>query len=154
MSVLHKHHRKLRSQGGDDSWGNIIELDPWVHDAVHKNVEIAYQHGLLVKSHDDPRDIAPDVPGFCAAVGLEVGGQLVTPGAEKKPRPRQKDLSKRMTASVRFPEGVDGAYWRDLLDEAAEVELAQPDTQFDRAVGKITDGKLLVAVLERFTGRV
>jgi hypothetical protein len=41
-----------------------------------------------------------------------------------------------------------------LLEEARDIELAQPDTQFDSALGAITTGKLLIAVLERFTGRV
>jgi hypothetical protein len=33
------------------------------------------------------------------------------------------------------------------------VEQAQPDTQYEQWRGGIAKGKLLVAVLERFTGR-
>jgi hypothetical protein len=143
----HRHHRKRRSQGGDDSYGNIIEVTPLEHEFIHRNVELAYQHGLLVKSHDDPSKIKPDLDGFLSSLGFVVP-------VEKPKRPRIKDLSKRKTVSVRLPEGVDGALWNELLEEARDIELAQPDTQFDSALGAITTGKLLIAVLERFTGRV
>jgi hypothetical protein len=146
----HRHHRKRRSQGGDDSYGNIIELPPEIHEWVHREPEIAYKHGLLVHSHENPSDIRPDVVGFMQGLGLE----SQVPQTEKPRRPRIKDLSKRKTVSVRLPEGVDGALWNELLEEARDIELAQPDTQFDSALGAITTGKLLIAVLERFTGRV
>lgn len=149
--TTHKHHRKRRSQGGDNSYGNIIEIPSDIHELVHQQPEIAYQHGLLVHSHDNPADIRPDVAGFCASLGIE---PVVAPQKETPRRPRIKDLSKRKTVSVRLPEGVDGAYWSELLEEARDTELAQPDTQFDSALGAITTGKLLIAVLERFTGRV
>jgi len=149
VSDLHKHHRRRRSQGGDDSWGNIIELPADVHELVHREPGKAYEHGLLVKSHDDPAQIRPDIAGFLADLGVE--------WQEAKPkRSRLKGAARaaRKSVSVRLPEGVDGEYWDELLNEAESVELEQPDTQFDKTLGKITTGKLLVTVLERFTGRV
>jgi hypothetical protein len=157
LMSTHRHHRKRRSQGGDDSYGNIIELPPEIHEWVHREPEIAYKHGLLVHSHDNPSDIRWDVAGFMQALGLESQApqtEKQTSPEGKPKRPRIKDLAKRKTVSVRLPEGVDGALWNDLLEEARDVELAQPDTQFDSALGAITTGKLLIAVLERFTGRV
>lgn len=75
MSV-HRHHRKRRSQGGDDSPANLIELTPLQHEAVHRNPKLAYEHGLLVHSYDDPEDIEPDLQGFLAALmRVPVGNQ-------------------------------------------------------------------------------
>lgn len=50
----HTHHRKLRSQGGDNSVENLILLCAAHHTAIHGNVELAYQLGYLVRSWDDP----------------------------------------------------------------------------------------------------
>lgn len=60
----------------------------------------------------------------------------------------------RKTVSVRLPEGTSGADWDELLEEASKVELEQKDTQFVPEKGAVTVGRLLVAVLERFMGRV
>jgi hypothetical protein len=90
----------------------------------------------------------------------EVGRLNPQPGSvEGKPKRKRtqkgtEERTARKTVSVRLPEGVDGDYWDDLLEAASEVELIQPDTQFVPAKGKVTAGRLLVAVLERFTGRV
>jgi len=79
-------------------------------------------------------------------------------GREKARKPKRKrlkgdDLAKRKTVTIKLPEGVDGQDWEDLLAEAEAVEQAQPDTQYEQWRGGIAKGKLLVAVLERFTGR-
>jgi 5-methylcytosine-specific restriction endonuclease McrA len=50
----HIHHRKLRSQGGDNSVDNLILLCAQHHNAIHHNVELAYQLGYLVRSWDNP----------------------------------------------------------------------------------------------------
>lgn len=63
------------------------------------------------------------------------------------------ERTERKTVSVRLPEGVTGDEWDTLLEDAERVELEQPDTKFDKARGTVAIGKLLVAVLERFTGR-
>ena len=79
-------------------------------------------------------------------------------GREKARKPKRKrlkgdDLAKRKTVTIKLPEGVDGQDWEELLAEAEAVEQAQPDTQYEQWRGGIAKGKLLVAVLERFTGR-
>lgn len=82
------------------------------------------------------------------------------PGS-REGRPKRKrtvkgttERAERKTVSVRLPEGVNGDDWDELLTEAETVELQQPDTPFDAARGGVAIGKLLVTVLERFTGRI
>ena len=80
-------------------------------------------------------------------------------GREKLNRPKRRrfrsddEIKKRKSVSIKLPLGVDGLYWKELLDEAGRVELEQEDTPFDRSLGKVTTGKLLVTILERYTGR-
>ncbi len=50
----HCHHRKLRSQGGDNSMSNLIALCGLHHHAVHHAPQLAYELGYLVRSWDDP----------------------------------------------------------------------------------------------------
>lgn len=50
----HVHHRKLRSQGGDNSLPNLILLCAAHHNAIHAGVRLAYELGYLVRSWDDP----------------------------------------------------------------------------------------------------
>lgn len=145
---VHRHHRKRRSQGGDDSYGNVVDLAPEVHELVHQEPEKAYEHGLLVRSHDDPSQIRPDVSGFLSTLGYES-----SPQKPKRKRLKGEDVAKRKTVTIKLPEGVDGQDWEELLAEAETVEQAQPDTQYEQWRGGIAKGKLLVAVLERFTGR-
>lgn len=113
MIAAHKHHRKRRSQGGDDSYGNLIELDPLTHELVHKHPEKAYEHGLLVKSHDDPSGIRPDLAGFLDALGL----QTVT----EKPRKRLDGEArrKRRTISVKVPNDTEngGELWDETVEQ-------------------------------------
>lgn len=90
---------------------------------------------------------------------LRIGPLNPQPGS-REGKPKRKRTQKgtpertaRKTISVRLPEGVDGDYWDSLLSDAENIELSQEDTQFDKARGGIAVGKLLVAILERFTGR-
>jgi hypothetical protein len=142
------HHRKRRSQGGDDSYGNVIDIPRELHDLIHAHPEVAYEHGLLVKSHDEPGEIRPDVPGFLASIGVEW-----QEGKTKRPRLKGEARASRKTISVRLPEGVSGEEWDELFADAVKTELEQPDTKFDPSLGDITIGKLVVAVFERFVGR-
>ena len=48
------HHRKLRSQGGQDDTANLLCTHRTCHDRIHANPAWAYRAGLLVRSHDDP----------------------------------------------------------------------------------------------------
>lgn len=53
----HLHHRKMRSQGGENTPSNLLavchECHRWVHDKPAK----AYELGLLVKSSKTPCDV-------------------------------------------------------------------------------------------------
>jgi hypothetical protein len=155
---LHKHHRKMRSQGGGGQPSNILKVSPELHGMIHAHPEVAYKHGLLVKSFDDPAHIEVDIPAFLAELGKEHEhtGNCSFCGEElhvKPKRPRLKDRAKARTVTIKLPEGCDGALWDELLADAEKVEQAQPDTQYEQWRGGIAKGKLLVAVLERFTGR-
>lgn len=86
--MIHKHHRKRRSQGGDDSPENIIELEDWVHEAVHRNVTLAIEYGLLVNSWDDPAEIPcgeVDVQSFLAALGGRIPVGTGSPQGAEEP---------------------------------------------------------------------
>lgn len=50
----HVHHRKLRSQGGDNQQTNLIYVSAACHDRIHMNPKDSYELGLLVHSYDDP----------------------------------------------------------------------------------------------------
>ena len=54
---LHRHHRRLRSQGGTDEPSNIMLVTPQQHDWIHRNPAEAYAIGWLVHSWDDPADV-------------------------------------------------------------------------------------------------
>ena len=88
-----------------------------------------------------------------------VGPLNPQPGSrEGKPKRKRTvkgtaERAERKTVSIRLPEGTSGEDWDELLEEASRVELEQKDTRFDSARGKVTVGSLIVAVLERFTGR-
>jgi len=158
--LMHKHHRKMRSQGGKGGSHNILKVSPELHEMIHAHPEAAYKHGLLVHSWDEPHLIEVDIPAFLAELGAEHDHEAecsfcgehirVKP---KRPRLKGDDLAKRKTVTIKLPEGVDGQDWEDLLAEAETVEQAQPDTQYEQWRGGIAKGKLLIAVLERFTGR-
>ena len=103
----------------------------------------------------DPHDEIPDEWQEWITVGPLNPQPGSTEGKPKRKRTQKGTAERagRKTVSIRLPEGVDGDYWDDLVEEAERVELAQPDTQFDPARGAITVGKLTVTVFERFTGR-
>lgn len=54
---LHRHHRKLRSQGGKDEPGNIMLVTPEQHDWIHHHVGLSYELGWLVHSWDNPATV-------------------------------------------------------------------------------------------------
>jgi hypothetical protein len=80
-------------------------------------------------------------------------------GREKAYKPKKRrfktdeEVARRRSVSIKLPIGIDGLFWRDLLKEAAKTELEQEDTQYDPELETIPAGKLLITVLERFTGR-
>ncbi|MGI5414285.1 HNH endonuclease [Actinomadura luteofluorescens] len=53
------HHRKKRSQGGDDSLPNLMALHGSCHhDRVHARPKWAYDRGFMVRRDDDPAKTA------------------------------------------------------------------------------------------------
>ena len=54
---LHRHHRKLRSQGGDDSEHNTMLVSPEQHRWIHDHPARSYALGWLVKSWQDPAEV-------------------------------------------------------------------------------------------------
>jgi hypothetical protein len=55
------HHRKLRSQGGQDTVENLMlvhdvchNITPW---SIHQNPARSYRLGHMVKQADDPADV-------------------------------------------------------------------------------------------------
>lgn len=118
--MIHKHHRKRRSQGGDDSPSNVINIPDKLHEWIHANPEEAYSFGLLVKSYDDP-----------------AGVEITIPENFSRPRPRLKGEArkKRRTISIRVPDGTNenGAEVYDELLRAAANKLA-PELGWDENV--------------------
>lgn len=56
--MIHRHHRKLRSQGGTDEPVNLLDVTLNLHDWIHRNPAISYARGWLVKSWQDPAEVA------------------------------------------------------------------------------------------------
>jgi hypothetical protein len=46
----HIHHRKMRSQGGENVATNLLHVCHRCHDNIHANPEASYRAGHLVKS--------------------------------------------------------------------------------------------------------
>jgi 5-methylcytosine-specific restriction endonuclease McrA len=62
------HHRKNRSQGGEDLLSNLLLLcgsgTTGCHGWVTEHPAAAYVHGWSVRSHDDPRKIPVACGGY------------------------------------------------------------------------------------------
>lgn len=58
------HHRKLRSQGGDNDQANLLRCCSHCHLEIHRLPGLSYEHGWLVKSWQDPA--AVPVTGWVA----------------------------------------------------------------------------------------
>ena len=52
--VVDRHHRKLRKHRGCDCRENTLDACDPCHDYVHLNPAVAYEHGWLLHSWDDP----------------------------------------------------------------------------------------------------
>ena len=68
----HLHHRKLRSQGGEHTAENLIQICSGCHYWLHNNTGVAYEHGWLVKSMKDPAYIPFERRGVMSL--LDAGG--------------------------------------------------------------------------------
>ena len=56
--AVHSHHRKMRSQGGTDEEANILHVCMPCHSVIHSGPEKSYNLGHLVKSWQQPEDVA------------------------------------------------------------------------------------------------
>lgn len=155
---LHRHHRKRRSQGGGDDFVNVIDLCFVCHELVHAHVEQAYEHGLLVKSWQDPKDVAIVLPFRVIPVGnqdREVGtkpcpkcngkGKVAEePKLEPAP-PRNK-----VTWSVRVPkdERENGYELLEALMEACVGRMVKLELIRDNNKG--ANYYTLIAALRKF----
>jgi len=168
--ALDPHHIFPRSQLGSDLWF-VQAWDAEDHELFGS--PLAHVAGLCREHHDrveehDAWIKLEEVEGTLAFVWYDrvdddwqrVGPLDPQPGGRaKNHRPKRKrfttdsELAKRRSVSIKLPVGIDGVYWRDLVEEAGRVELEQEDTPFDRELGKVTTGKLLITILERYTGR-
>lgn len=54
--AAHRHHRRLRSQGGKDTMDNLVYLCPSCHQWVHQYPKDATAEGFIVPSWADPED--------------------------------------------------------------------------------------------------
>lgn len=111
LREVHKHHRKRRSQGGDDSPSNIMLLPQEIHAWVHDNPEKAYELGWLVKSYDEPTEVSVQIPEDLVKIA-------------KRRQKREKEAARpREVVAIRVPkdERENGAeVLGDLIDQARE----------------------------------
>lgn len=144
-AAVHTHHRKLRSQGGDDSAANTVRLCLLCHDWVHHNPAEAYEQGWLVKSWDDPETVAYTTlaegeQAASARIDRGRGSRVVTDDAEdhnlapsasvvppgtKCPEcgrrvnhPKKESSPKSEVESLRMPAG-DKETWQETLEATA-----------------------------------
>lgn len=154
---LEAHHRKMRSQGGDDSPENIIRISGELHRYIHANPNWAYNRGLLVKSWQDPAKVeitwgqerdrftAPQEPGAAAGESqservstVHASGSHpdVAPGSScptckrRVPHPKKKDSPKTKVFSVRVP--IDDAESFEEMLEAASEHVGLKDKPHHR----------------------
>jgi hypothetical protein len=75
--MIHRHHRKMRSQGGTDDPSNIMFVSPELHRFIHDNPGLSYARGWLVKSWQEPSEVPisphPELRFACSGV-CECGG--------------------------------------------------------------------------------
>lgn len=133
--AVHKHHRKLRSQGGDDTPKNLLDVCLGCHTTIHANPSESYARGLLVHSWADPSEVEvfTDTPETDYSVGghekfenvVTVVGLPIEEGANcpmcKRRVPHKKKAStpKSRVFSTRVPlENAES--FSELVDAAAE----------------------------------
>lgn len=139
-TAIHTHHRKLRSQGGDDSADNLLRVCLDCHTMIHAEPARAYAAGWLVQSWNEPSNV-PVVslqqafPGLEQPVQrhehgseqeLEECGRCKGTGKTKKKPPKEETQAterKKTVYAVRVPKDEhENGYevLETLLDDAAE----------------------------------
>lgn len=147
----------LCGSGTTGHHGDVEEHRAWIK--LEDGEYVWYDRAQKTYASEEEALIDRHENGSDGTEWVRVGPLNPQPGS-REGKPKRKRTQKgtperaaRKTISVRLPEGVDGDYWDSLLSDAENIELSQEDTQFDKARGGIAVGKLLVAILERFTGR-
>ena len=118
--MIHAHHRKRRSQGGDDTPINVIRIPDALHSWIHDNPAEAYDLGLLVKSHDDPSEVIIEIPEAFVQVKPKRKPQATTP----------EERRARVSTSIKTPKGEENVL-PELIDSVREKikdEMGWTDT--------------------------
>lgn len=125
---MHKHHRKLRSQGGTDDEANIMLVTPEQHAWIHANPEKAYELGWLVKSWQDPAEVPvvdmdelrdEEIDAWMGDVSAPEPGQTCGVCKRRMPHPRKESSPVTKTVSYRVPVDEAEAH-REVLEESAK----------------------------------
>ena len=139
---LHRHHRKLRSQGGTDDAANIMFVTPEQHAWIHANPEKAYELGWLVKSWQEPAEVPivdmdalperdEEIDAWMGDVSAPEPGQTCGVCKRRVPHPRKESSPVTKTVSYRVPVDEHEAH-KDVLETAAKFlgVHEQPHWQF------------------------
>jgi hypothetical protein len=108
VTELHKHHRKRRSQGGDDSPANILHVHPEVHEWIHRNPEQAFELGWLVHGYEEPSEVSVKIP------------ERLIEEPQKLPKPTTKREGPVKVASFKAPDDDPEAAQR-LKDKSEQL---------------------------------
>lgn len=111
--MIHRHHRKRRSQGGGDDPVNVIEIPDALHERIHQEPEWAYENGLLVREWQDPAEVQIRLPEDVVTV--------------KKPKKAKSDTPRpRAVVSIKVPKDnqEDGAEVLQTLIDECRKELS------------------------------
>jgi len=136
--AIHTHHRKLRSQGGDESAENLLRVCLECHTRIHAEPAEAYANGWLVKSFQNPAEV-PVVPTQMTVDGreepwqqhthdgdVEECGRCKGTGRVKRKPPKEETQAperKKVVYAIRVPKDEqENGYevLETLLDDAAE----------------------------------
>jgi hypothetical protein len=140
--AVHTHHRKLRSQGGDDSPANLLRLCLECHTWVHANPAEAYETGYLVHSWDDPATIEVlEMIATDYAVGGHEKFETAThtepaPGTtcvlcrRRVPHPKKKESPQSKVVAYRVP--LDDAETHQEIIAATARELGLDEGKYHK----------------------
>lgn len=134
--AVHSHHRKLRSQGGEDEPANLLRVCAEDHAWIHANPSESYARGLLVHSWADPalvevfgvRDVSDaivdpihewnEIPSAEELLGVQPG-ETCERCKRRVPHPKKATSPTTKVWSTRVP--IDDAEtFSELVDAAAE----------------------------------
>lgn len=120
--AVHTHHRKRRSQGGDDSPENTVRVCLACHQWIHDNPRDAAAAGWLVLSWQEPSEVDA-VPHDHAELSP---GQTCPVCHRKVPvkRTKPEQPRQRVVVSFKVPKDVDEdgvALWDEMIELGREL---------------------------------